>query len=320
MLAIILSSLIFFYTAIICFWIFSTKLSAGRVFFSVTSPVVLAGCVYLFSHVLRALRLMVLLVDRERSFLAVFRLHFALSWISALLPFKIGDFCRMLEVSHLQRQTMKGPFVIIIERFFDGVILLGFSLLSLIIEPDMLPDMARLVILYSMVVSFAALSYHALPGTLDFTRSLIIRRSTSQRGITWLNVIAGLSNLVTEIRSLIFGRALIIFMLSVLIWGMEWCCLSFVYHYASHESVSFVWLSLVPNVFSFFLGATDNVELMTVACLYKSIVFLMLSLIGFPAIFSYSVWRAKNSIVAIRECTNTKRHYHLNSCQFSKKN
>lgn len=274
------------------------------------SPAFLTVCVlYLTSHLMRSLRLMTLLLETERSFFRIFRLHMATAWVGLLLPFKLGDAYRMIELSHNQHRAVTGPFVVVLERFFDGGVLLGLAAMTLFLTPGILPEIELLIVMLLAVVAVGVLSYWMLPGFIDYVRSLVIRRSHSQRGYNILQWLQHLDRLITESHKLIHGRILALLVLSLGIWGVEWGCVALLRRYIADAQPEETWLPALLKVFTALL--TSKGDATTVFPFYGIMVFWGLSVLGFPLWLAYARQRIQDSAQRIAAASAESHRYRL---------
>jgi len=283
----------------------------------ILSPLFLSiALIYLLSHLLRSLRLWTLLIETERSFFRLFRLHMGLSWISLLLPMKVaGDAYRMLELSHDRGRAEVGPFVVIMERFFDAVVLLGLATPACLMYPAMLPEIAPFIAVLASVAALGSMLYWGLPGFLDYSRSLVIRRSRSRWRyvLRWLH---HLDRLAALCRRLVRDRILALLLLSLGIWAAEWACVSLLYRHIAAQPWG-GWLPVLLKTFSSLLTAKGGT--MASLPLYGLMTFLALSAAGLPLWAAYSRLRFTVSRARISEALSAENKYRLKDRNYRKK-
>lgn len=86
-----------------------------------TNYIILACIIYFLAHMLRAVRLGVLLKAQQvRKLLS---LHFYTAACSAIIPLKLGELVRINEVSRWEKSYCKGILIVWVERIFDVIAL-----------------------------------------------------------------------------------------------------------------------------------------------------------------------------------------------------
>ncbi|WP_227459037.1 hypothetical protein [Cupriavidus pauculus] len=93
--------------------------------------VALSTVLYLSSHLLRALRLTMLAGNHEISLRRLTLVHYFASGVSLLLPFKLGEVYRVVELRTVIGDLRRSMVTVWIERGFDVGVLLALTTLAL---------------------------------------------------------------------------------------------------------------------------------------------------------------------------------------------
>jgi hypothetical protein len=180
-----------------------------------------AALAYAGSHLLRSVRLYVILMDVERSFARILRLYTALAFVNRMVPLKLGETFRFLELSHMFASARLGLVAIATERYFDALTLLWLLLYGFILDPAVAGDTAILLVILSLVAVFGSLAYKGLPGFARYLRFLAATRSRGRQGIAALRIAASLDSLGEDIAGLLRGRTVILAVVSFAVWALE---------------------------------------------------------------------------------------------------
>lgn len=276
---------------------------------ALSSPSFLAAVgLYAASHLLRAFRLLLLLLETERSYARVLRMHAALAWTALLLPLKpLGDLLRMLEISHDQENAPVGPFVVIAERFLDAVVILALAATAGLLSPGSLPDLSPLVAALALVAAAAAALYFGLPGFLAYARAQVVRRSVRNWPLLlpWLE---RLERLLVLGHKLVHARIGVLLAVSAAIWCVEWACVSALYRSAAGPAGG-TWLPALLKAFAALLKPGGS--LMTEFPYYGTAVFSGLGLLGLPFWLSYCRARAASGRGRWLKARREARRYRL---------
>lgn len=184
-----------------------------------TSDVVWAVSVYLLSHLVRMLRLAVLIGGIRIRWLA--SLYFFTSACSMVTPFKLGELFRIHEIGRCTGNLWKGLWLVWIERTFDMCVI-GLALLLLLATRSNLVDAVLpliIVILAFIVLTFA--TFMILPEHLDNLNLYVLKTYRGVKAIRILTVLEYFGNLCHMARDLVHGKLSTLVVLTLLVWGLE---------------------------------------------------------------------------------------------------
>jgi hypothetical protein len=181
---------------------------------------------YLFSHVLRALRLAVLAGQYHISLRRLSLVHFFTAAVSLILPLKLGEAYRIVELNSVVRNFPRSFGTVWIERCFD------IAALSLIISligiraPLLLDNFGRLIGVALLFVLVTIFGFVIFPENLKALSLFVIRRYRSERSIDLLRVLDAALRFIVESRRIVEGKYLVTGILTALIWSAELLTLS----------------------------------------------------------------------------------------------
>jgi hypothetical protein len=266
-----------------------------------------AAAVYLASHVLRAARLYVILLEFERSMLRVIGLYATLAVVNIVVAFKLGEIFRLTEFAHRLRSVRLAVVVIATERFFDAVTLLWLLIYGFVIDPGLASQTTLLIITLTTAVIFGMMTYRGLPGFAHYLQYIAATRSGGHRGLEALRFANWLDRLREDLSRLLRGRAVVLAVISFAIWACEVVAMGLIF--ASTASVQ------TSDLASSLLLALNSILTVGAAPLGDAIVtYFVLSLVvvlvfGGPLAIAYSVARARGFNAAMRGTRGARAPY-----------
>ena len=266
-----------------------------------------AAAAYLASHVLRWIRLYVILLDFERSPWRVAQLYGALALVGRMIPLKLGELFRFLELSRTVGNFRTAVVAIAIERYFDALTLLWLLLYAFIFDPLIPTDTAMLLIVLSVVAILGSLAYRGLSGFARYLRFLAATRSRSRKGISALRLAASLDAVAEDVGRILRGRAVILAVLSLAVWALEvvtmWLVLA---AFAGAAPAGF--LGNLLRGLNALLVADEATALVTVGT-YFALTWLVIAVFALPLAMAHAVGRLGGFRRAIRMARRTRGDY-----------
>lgn len=185
------------------------------------SRVVVASAVvlYVLSHVLRFVRLRVLLIEMRLGFRHLLWTHFETAWVGALLPFRLGELFRVIRLSEVTESWRDGVAAYVVEKFFDGAFLLVIVVGVIGLERAS-GELSLLAVTLAFVAGGALFVYWSLPGSIGYLASLLLG-GRSQRSLVSLRLLDQIRELYGAVVSKVHQRSLPLFGLTVLIWAID---------------------------------------------------------------------------------------------------
>lgn len=181
---------------------------------------------YLCSHVLRMLRLVLLtLDDRDKAFPLV-AAHTLTAFPSSFLPFKLGEILRLASFFHVYGKRQKALAVWLAERFGDVVVISAFILGLYIFNIQVVPAMRTVFVLFVLASGLSLLGFFAVAKIFVYLNRHLVLTSYTPRGLILLRASQVLRRLEVAIYKSVEGRVSGFLLLSVLIWSIEILALS----------------------------------------------------------------------------------------------
>lgn len=181
---------------------------------------------YLCSHMLRMLRLVLLTLDeRENAFLLV-SAHILTAFPSSFLPFKLGEILRLAAFLRVFGTRQKALAVWLAERFGDVLVITAFIFTLYLFNIDIPPAMRTVVVLFVLATGIGLTGLFAIAKVFVYLNRHLVLTSLTSRGLVLLRTSHMLHRLEIAIYKSVEGRISGFMLLSVLIWSFEILALS----------------------------------------------------------------------------------------------
>lgn len=187
----------------------------------------LAAVFYLTGHVVRVLRLALLVGQTGVGVRMLASFHFMTSAASLLTPFKLGDIYRVLELSNLAGGFVRAIVIGWWERIFDAAAIALILALALR-NGDATVGYSMLEVFMVAVLVITAVIFLVLPDNFRRLSVYIIRRSDSPRSVTVLRLLDLARSAILEAPRLVSSKVASLATLTTVIWACEATCFALV--------------------------------------------------------------------------------------------
>ncbi|WKZ85932.1 flippase-like domain-containing protein [Ralstonia pickettii] len=181
----------------------------------------LAILAYLFSHLLRALRLAMLAGSHEVSLRRLTLVHFFTAGVSLLLPFKLGEAYRVLELRTVIGSMQRSLLTVWIERGFDVGALVLLMVCAVAWSGTGAVAMLPLAGVSAAFIVLTGVAFVVLPENLQALSLFIIRRYRTERAVVVLRVVHTMLTFLRHGQRIIRGKYAVVSTISALIWLLE---------------------------------------------------------------------------------------------------
>jgi hypothetical protein len=236
---------------------------------------------YLCSHVLRMLRLVLLTLDKRNNAFPLVSAHALTALPSSFLPFKLGEVLRLVAFFRVFDTRQKAIAVWLAERFGDVLVITTFILGLYLLDIKVPPDMRAVFIIFVLVSGIGLLGLFAVAKVFVYLNRHLVLTSLSPRGLLLLRTSHVLRSLETSIHSSLEGRVSGFLLLSVLIWFFEILALSLFISLLSMAEPDFAELFVSGLLASLPSGSQNAFGI------YQS-----LALVALTVVFLLAVWLA----------------------------
>jgi hypothetical protein len=176
---------------------------------------------YVCSHVLRMLRLVLLTLDKRNSAVHLVAAHALTAFPCSFIPFKLGEVLRLAAFLSVFESRQKAIAVWLAERFGDVLVIGGFILGLYLLNIYVPPGMRIIFIIFVLLGVVGLVGLFAVAKVFVYLNRHLVLTSLSVRGLLLLRASHALRSLETSIHSSLEGRLSGFLLLSVLIWAFE---------------------------------------------------------------------------------------------------
>lgn len=181
---------------------------------------------YLFSHILRLMRLVLLTLDEHDKTFPLISAHTLTAFPSSFLPFKLGEILRLAAFFRVYETHRKAWAVWLAERFGDVLVITVFILGLYLLNINVPPTMRTIFVVFVLASSVSMLGLFAIAKVFVYLNRHLVLTSLTPRSLMLLRASHILRCLEMEIHKSVEGRISGFLLLSALIWSFEILALS----------------------------------------------------------------------------------------------
>ncbi len=208
----------------------------------------------IFIHTIKSIRLYLLLYDSNISINENLKIYCKVVPITAILPYKLGEFFRIYCYGRQIKNMYRGIIIILLDRFMDTL-----ALVTMIFFISMFKEQNPPLLIYVLIIFLIVLLviYFIFPGVYTFWKKVLMSSKATENKISILKAMHEIKKIYNEISKLMSGRGFILYILSLIAWGIELASLALI-------KFSLQEYSLIHD-FSLYLssalGTNDSIEL-----------------------------------------------------------
>lgn len=216
--------------------------------------VALSFLAYLLSHVLRAIRIAVLMGRQDYSLIRLIYMQLYTNSINLIVPFKLGEVYRVVEFNKLIQDPKKLLFTIVTEKTLDLLLLFGWALLAIGFLGYHIVGLKIVIWIISSLIITSMVIFFVLPENIRTFNLFVAKRYNTPWVLKLLAFNDQLATVIANIKSTVRTSASTILLLTFVIWMLE--VLGFSYLLPFMVQKSQIWLlsilvflsSLIPSV------------------------------------------------------------------------
>lgn len=182
---------------------------------------VAAAAVYAFGHLVRGLRLAVLLNDPVVGVRRIMAAHLLTSGLGLLLPFRLGDLVRMRVTGVLVGSTTRGVVAIVLERSLDLGVVLGITVVAAATAPGTVHLLTPLLVVTGLFLGVSVAAVTVVPDYLQAMSLYLVRRPAAPGGARLVAVMEQVMVVLAEAPRLMRRRTPTLVVLTGLVWMAE---------------------------------------------------------------------------------------------------
>lgn len=169
-------------------------------------------------YLLKMLRLYVAFAGTGISFRRHLQLFFKTAPVSLLLPFKLGDLYRMYCYGFSIQGYLRSVVTILLDRFMDTLALISVILVFAVMQGFSTSYFIYALVLFLMI-SLAI--YYTFPAFFTYWNRYLIESPATGYRLFYLKFLNSLNLVYKEIRLVVQGRFMTMYVLSLLAWIVE---------------------------------------------------------------------------------------------------
>jgi len=178
-----------------------------------------SAATYSLAHLLRAVRLWIIVGPDRLGFSTVFGCNITVALLTFASPFKLGDVLRAGEFYRLMDQNIRSLFAVWLDRLLDASVML--FLLSMFVFWK--PGDRHLSLIAGVLIGFILLSLLlglVMPGAISaFSRALL--QSKSRRSLKILRISTKIKTMLGELPRFDTKALSLLLLVTLLVWGLE---------------------------------------------------------------------------------------------------
>ncbi len=184
---------------------------------SLTGLLLLLGTVVVV-HGIKAVRLYLALFDTGISFSEHIKIYCKVTPISVVLPLKAGELFRMYGYGHVIGNYLKGIVIILLDRFMDTLALVTVFGGIWLLGGEKLPLFLALLMAFMLVI----LAFYLLfPELYRFWNKYLLHLTATRGNMAVLKLLESFNSVYGEVKATVRGRGIMLYILSLLAWGVE---------------------------------------------------------------------------------------------------
>ncbi len=193
--------------------------------------VVLSCAAYLVSHFLRAIRVALMVGRQDYGLINLIGKQYYTNGINLILPFKLGEFYRILEFNKIIRDSERTFLTIIAERALDFFFLFVGLFVALYFVDYNPVNVKFTIIIGGIFIGGVLVLYYVVPENIRAFNLFIAKRYSKQWTIRFLAVSHKVYTVIVSIKEIFSRKASSILLLTIAIWSFEMMGLLFVTDY-----------------------------------------------------------------------------------------
>jgi hypothetical protein len=193
--------------------------------------VVLSCSAYLISHFLRSIRVALMVGRQDYGLLNLIGQQYYTNGINLILPFKLGEFYRILEFNKIIRDSERTFLTIIAERALDFFFLFVGLFVALYFVDYNPVNVKFTIIIGGIFIGGVLVLYYVVPENIRAFNLFIAKRYSTRWTVRFLAVSHKIYTVIVSIKEIFRKKASSILLLTIAIWSFEMMGLLFVTDY-----------------------------------------------------------------------------------------
>ena len=184
--------------------------------FSLPKTLIILG-LFILTHFIRFIRMYFILLEDLINPNRFLQLYLKTTFVSTLIPYKIGEIFKMYCYGVETNSYSKGIIAVLIEKFFDAIILCAFMIPHAVQNTSPNPLLIIMLVFIFMTITV----YCSFERTYGYLNQFLIRRGGGNKSLTILKILEAAKNAFDNTKRTLRGRATILLLLSLFAWIIE---------------------------------------------------------------------------------------------------
>ena len=213
--------------------------------------ILLACFLYMLSHLLRSIRLVLLVNSDTIKTRSLIRMQYYTNGINLALPFKLGEIYRIIELNKLTGDIIKSSLVIVSERLLDFLIIFALLLVCLL-SFNVIGEFRNLYFLTFLFLVIVYMIFFLLPENISSIKLLLAKKYNLKMINKLLKIMDGFTILVKQTKNIYRKKFFTILLFTISIWALEILVFFILFSQFNYEILLFLGVlvflsSLLPN-------------------------------------------------------------------------
>ena len=172
----------------------------------------------LLVHIIKMGRLYLALYGSKVNFASHIKTYCKTTPISIIFPFKSGEFFKMYCYGKLVKNGLKGIIVVLFDRFIDTAALITTIFLVQLFWGGVVTSFIYVLLFFLITV---IVIYFVYPDVYRFWKLCLLKANSSENKLAILKILEMVDAVYREIENTSKGRGIILYILSLIAWGIE---------------------------------------------------------------------------------------------------
>ena len=175
--------------------------------------------IFILIHALKCFRQYLLLIESGIHISDFVKIYVKTTFCSIILPYKSGEIYKAYEYGYKVNDYTKGLLTVIVDKFFDAILLL---LLFIPYEIQKNNGLSEITLILLFFVIVFCIIYVCFNTTYYYLNKHFIKKGNVKRNIIALKILERAYEIYNYVKDLIKGRVMLILILTVMAWALEW--------------------------------------------------------------------------------------------------
>lgn len=237
--------------------------------FSISTILLLFLLIFLI-HILKFFKLYFVVLEEHIPIRRMIKLYIKSTFVSILLPFKVGELYKFYLLGYDINNYSKSAIAIIIDKFFDAIVLCVLFIGSSFVFHSFLSILAWILLILLVLCTSI---YVLFPGTYEYLNRFFIGSKQSQNNLFALRLLETINEFYLKAKDMIRGRGLVLITLTCLYWICESI---FIMIITKMQDTKIGFLNVISYINDSFLGIQNQVfSIYVYLCVFAFLIILL---------------------------------------------